>query len=47
MEGTLDRTLDSCMNYWLEVLKDDQERASIRTMANKLADNINNGAVHD
>ena len=36
VEGTLDRTLDSCMNYWLEVLKDDQERASIRTMANEL-----------
>ena len=30
MEGTLDRTLDSCMNYWLEVIKDDQERASIK-----------------
>ena len=47
MEGTLDRTLDSCMNYWLEVLKDDQERASIKTIANELADLHNNSAESD
>ena len=47
MEGTLDRTLDSCMNYWLEVIKDDQERASIRKMANEFADEINRHEFDD
>ncbi|KAL5480038.1 hypothetical protein EMCRGX_G023653 [Ephydatia muelleri] len=30
VEGTLDHTLDSCINYWLEVLRDDQERADVK-----------------
>ena len=44
VEGTLDHTLDSCINYWLEVVKDDQERASIRKYAEELADNVNQRA---
>ena len=36
MEGTLDHTLDSCINYWLEVLKDDQERADVKKLAAEL-----------
>ena len=36
MEGTLDHTLDSCINYWLQVLKDDQERADVKTLAAEL-----------
>ena len=37
VKRTLTRTLDSCMNYWLEVIRDDEERATIRTWAEKLA----------
>ena len=37
VKRTLTRTLDSCMNYWLEVIRDDKERATIRTWAEKLA----------
>ena len=36
MERTLNNTLDSCLNYWLEVIKDDSERAQIRKLAKKL-----------
>ena len=34
-EGTLDHTLDSCRNYWIEVLRDDQERADVREYADE------------
>ena len=44
MEGTLDHTLDSCINYWLEVLKDDQERADVRVYAQELANQVNQRA---
>ena len=43
MEGTLDRTLDSCMNYWLEVIKDNQERASIRELTHKFVSGSKTG----
>lgn len=37
VKRTLTRTLDSCMNYWVEVIRDDEERGSIRTWAKELA----------
>ena len=40
VEGTLDHTLNSCMKYWLEVLKDDQERADVKTLAAELAPRV-------
>ena len=40
-EGTLDHTLDSCINYWLEVLKSKEEREDVRKHAQKLADKVN------
>ena len=29
VEGTLSRTLDSCRNYWIQVLRDDKEREKV------------------
>lgn len=37
VKRTLTRTLDSCMNYWVEVIRDDEERGAIRTWAEELA----------
>jgi hypothetical protein len=28
-EGTLDHTLKSCVNYWIPVIKDDDERKEL------------------
>ena len=30
VEGTLSRTLDSCRNYWIQVLRDDKEQTQIK-----------------
>jgi len=38
VERTLIRTLDSCMNYWVEVIRDKDLRTSVRTWAEKLAE---------
>lgn len=35
--GYLDRTLDSCYNYWIGTVKDDKERESIYDYASQLA----------
>ncbi len=37
VKRTLTRTLQSCLNYWLEVVKDDKEREDIRKWAERLA----------
>lgn len=36
VEQTLDNTMDSCLNYWLEVIKDDEERKQIKKYAREL-----------
>ena len=36
VERTLDNTIDSCLNYWLEVIKDDKERKKIKKYAREL-----------
>ena len=36
VERTLDNTLDSCLNYWQEVIKDDNERKQIKKYAREL-----------
>ena len=38
VEGTLTRTLESCMNYWLEVIRSDEKRAELRKWAEQLAE---------
>ena len=38
VEGTLTRTLESCVNYWLEVIRDDEERVGLRKWAEQLAE---------
>ena len=36
VERTLKNTKNSCLNYWLEVIKDDGERKKIRRYAKQL-----------
>ena len=36
VEGTLKNTKNSCLNYWLEVIRDDKQRKEIRRWAKKL-----------
>ena len=36
VKQTLDNTKDSCLNYWLEVIKDDKERKQIKKYAKEL-----------
>ena len=36
IERTLSNTLDSCLNYWLQVIKDDKERKEVKKYAQKL-----------
>lgn len=38
VERTLDNTMDSCLNYWLEVIRDDKEREEIKKYARELQD---------
>ena len=41
VERTLVNTLSSCLNYWVEVIKSDSERNSIKTYAEHLVDHVN------
>ena len=34
--GKLDRTLDSCCNYWIGTVKDDEERAKLTAEAERM-----------
>ena len=36
VKQTLSNTLDSCLNYWLEVIKDEKERKEIKKYAKEL-----------
>ena len=38
VEKTLFRVVDSCMNYWVEVLRDDKEREEATKLATDLID---------
>lgn len=38
VEKTLKNTKNSCLNYWLEVIKDDKERKKIRRFAKELTE---------
>ena len=40
LERTLVNTLNSCLNYWVEVIKSDSERDSIKTYADHLVDHV-------
>ena len=41
IERTLDNTLNSCMNYWVMVLKGDEEREKVLSHADKLVKQAN------
>ena len=41
IERTLDNTLNSCMNYWVMVLKGDEEREKVLSYADKLVKQAN------
>ena len=34
--GKLDRTLDSCYNYWIGTVKNDEERAKLKAAAEQM-----------
>ena len=38
VEETLTRTVESCVNYWLEVIRNDDKRAGLRKWAERLAE---------
>ena len=40
VEQTLKNAKNSCLNYWLEVIKDDEERKKIRRYAKQLTGHI-------
>ena len=39
--GRLRNTLNSCMQYWVEVLRDDGQRKKVRELAQKMVDKVN------
>ena len=41
IERALDNTLNSCMNYWVMVLKDDEEREQVLSDADELVKQAN------
>ena len=41
MTGRLRNTLNSCMQYWVEVLRDDREREEMWRLARQMADEVN------
>ncbi|KAK7476897.1 hypothetical protein BaRGS_00031836 [Batillaria attramentaria] len=46
VEDTLDRTLESCYNYWIGTLRDDEERKSIEKYAEELYDSNFSSLAH-
>lgn len=46
LERTLTGTLESCMNYWVEVIKEDKERQDVRKYAESLVADSNSKQPH-
>ena len=44
IERTLGNTLNSCMNYWVMVLKNDEERKKVVSYAEELVEQVNSSA---
>ena len=40
-EGKLKNTLSSCVNYWIPVVRDQEERDKLMKLAKKLIDEVN------
>lgn len=40
-ERTLSNALSSCINYWIDVVRDDKDRLSLHEYAQQLVDEVN------